>query len=270
MNSIFRKDTEFTVLKIKALLNSQNAEEINIPFKTMKDYDNWYFYREKYCYFKTMNFGVQGFIYLLNHLVGERIARYFQVPSVHFFLAKAGQDDFGLASYNFRKQGCKYISYPDYWNLSFQESLRFYEEKFVDNPKELHPISPLLRLVAHHIYTDLDELIPSNLFLEQNDRGWTITPVSDYDELSFPESKITSYAYSSSIFDLEIPSKEFEYLLENYPEAREYFKKFLSLNIESILKEIQKEFHLENCDTYLGRYKRNDEIKKEFIHTLHL
>ncbi len=271
MNTIFSETTQIREFTQKVQANVENAKKINIDIQTMKDYDHWYMYNNQYCYFKPMDSKWGKYwldLYILNHFVGEKIAAYFRVPSAHFFLARV-QDCIGLASVNFRRKNAQYEAYDNLGGLSFLDVLKFYENNFLKN-KELHPISPLLRLLAFHIYCDLGDLSDVNVLIKKTQKGFSLCPVFDYDEMFFCDPSIDSYLYESPICTLQIPSYEFNQLKELYPEINEYFHYFRTIDMEKILQRVQKEFSLIHCEKYFLEYLRQDEIKKEWVRKLQL
>lgn len=270
MKTIFSPDTKFMELTTHISLSKKNAHNINIDYRIMKCYNNWYLYQKQYYYFKEISNFPYDNIFTLNHLLGEQIANYFQIPTVHFVPAKVGNEE-GIASLNFRNPNCLYQPY-NLLEMSFFDTLKFYQENFASDNHEPHIISPLLRLIAFHIYTDLADLSDDNLLLSKNADGLSLAPIFDYDLLFTHDFdlNLTSYFYNTSVCSFEIPSKNFEYLLISYAEFKTYLTSFIDIDMDKILKEITEEYQLTNCERYFDEYKEEDEIKKEFIRSLHL
>ena len=76
--------------------------------------------------------------------------------------------------------------------------------------------------------------------------------------------------YESCICIFTIPSIDFDKILASYPFFADYLKLFLDVNMDEILKEIIDEYKLFLDSYHLDHYKEQDEIKKEFIRSLHL
>lgn len=264
MKTIFSSDTEFIELNDKIKLSKSNSKNIGIDYSIMSFYNNWYLYQNQYYYFKKCNN-----IYILRHLLGEKIADYFRVPTVHFIPAKVGKTE-GLSTLNFRKKEYSYLPFYDLYGMSTKAILKLYENNFMENKNELHNISPLLRLIAFHIYTDLTDLNDCNLLVQKSKKGLAISPTFDYDLMFLSDLNFDNYFYNSAICSLELPSKDFENIITDYPEFKEYLHYFVKIDTEKIIEQVREEYHLQNFERFLEDYKKNDEIKKEFIRKLHL
>ena len=265
MINIYTENTSVLELENRVEINKENAKNINTTLFELKAYPNWYYKNNKYLYFKECRNNIE----ILNHFICEKVAKYFSVETAHFLPAKTKYEE-GLASINFRD--CLYnfqIAKKDYFYSSNNPFITFKNlEINFENADEL--IKDIIRLIAFHIYTGLRDIHPYNVLFKEKSKRLILAPSFDYDYAFDCNDSLQNITYTSAICGFCIPSKDFEKILIEYPYFKEYLKLSLTVNMESIINEIIKEWNLFINDLYIDHYKKQDEIKKEFIRSLHL
>lgn len=254
-----------TILELTHQVHTDDLffSKINIDLDTFEIHPNWYIKEKQFYYFKVLNN-----MEILNHFICEYIAPIFGLASAHFVPAESSQV-YGLASENFRKSGVSYC-YPssfDIWqigNLFSPIQLKFYEDT------ENILVSDLLRVVAFQIYTEWDDLHLENLMFQKESNGFRLAPLFDYDYAFESKHCIKEYDYRSFICQFSMPSDGFDVLLNQYPIFKKLLHLFLEIDMDRILNTIVSEWHLMVNDWYLEHYKKQDEIKKDFVRSLHL
>lgn len=264
---IFNEKTKFLELNSKVDFSLEVAKTINIDEETFRTYSHWYLYNEEFYYYKKSYNEYE----MLNHLICAKVAEFFNLLTVQFQLAKA-EDSVGLASKNFRVANCDYVSAGFFsYNMDAIFALQEYESRFSKgNNLADKMISDILKLIAFHIYTSLDDLIKDNIIFKETKNSFSLDHLSDYDYAFECEKGIKEIQYGSPICGFTIPSVDFDKILLKYPFFADYLKLFLDINMDDILKSVVKEHGLSLNKLYLDHYKEQDEIKKEFIRGLHL
>lgn len=267
---MFTNETEILELRNKILCTEENARSINIDYKTMQElrYQNWYLVNGQVYYGKDlMDRGI------LNYLLCEKIANtIYQLETAHFVPAKIGYKT-GLASLNFRKSNVNYF-YANQEYFPFDspiQTLQYLSQFFsISNDEGYHLlVHKILKLISFHIYTDLRDLIDCNLLFQEEENGFSLAPLYDFD-FAFENGIINKYYYKSSISHFALPSEDLEKVLQFYPNFRNDLLLILEIDMEKVLEEITKENHLEISDIFKEHFLKQDKIKKDFIRSLHL
>lgn len=264
---IFNEKTKFLELNNKVDFSLEVAKTINIDEDTFRTYSHWYLYNGEFYYYKKSYNEYE----MLNHLICAKIAEFFKLLTVQFQLAKA-EDSVGLASKNFRVANCDYVSAGFFsYNMDAIFALQEYERRFsIGNNLSDKMISDILKLIAFHIYTSLDDLIIENIIFKETKDSFALDYSFDYDYAFNCEKDPKEIQYGSPICGFAIPSVEFDKILLKYPFFADYLKSFLDINMDNILKKVVEEHSLSLNELYLDHYKEQDEIKKEFIRGLDL
>lgn len=268
--ALFTEETKFLELTNRIMCTKENAERINIDYKTFQytKYKNWYIARGEAYYGKVLNDRE-----ILNYLLCEKIANtIYKLQTAHFIPAKIGYKT-GLTSQNFRKPGINYFyasqSYFPFHNPT--QTLQFLKQFFSiandDGYKNL--IDNLLKLLSFHIYTGLRDLINCNLLFQEEIDGFSLAPLYDFD-FAFENGIIEKYDYKSSICTFTLPSEDLTRLLENYPDFRKYLLLILDIDMENFLEEIKIENAFNVSELFQNYFFKQDKIKKDFVRSLHL
>ncbi len=277
---IFKENTQFLKLEQQCICNDALAKLINIDSQTLyrKKYQNWYKENGKFYYVKTLNSKE-----ILNYLLCEKIATtIFNLQAPEFLLAKIPfyistaltiHYKIGLASLNFRKPEKTYFyANQDYFPFcNPKEAFLFLEQFFSILNNDLYQklVDDLLNLITFHIYTGMRDLIDCNLLFEKVKDGFLLATLYDFD-FCFENGIIEKYHYKSSICEFDLPSKDLANFLEKYPEFSSILLKIENIDMSKILNEIANEKNLFINDFYKKYYLKQDEIKKDFIRSIHL
>lgn len=268
--NIFIEGTPFLELKDKIIYTKENAKKINIDDKTFQNpkYNNWYLVNGEAYYGKVLMDKE-----ILNHLLCEKIAStIYKLKTVHFIPAKI-MNKTGLASLNFREQGRNYFyANQDYFPFLNPRQTFIYLEQFfsfLNDSLYQKLVRDLLNLISFHIYAGLRDLIDCNLLFQKENGGFSLAPLYDFD-FCFENGRLQKYHYKSSIYTFDLPGKDLDSFLDKYPEFGECLLKMESIDMEKFLSEIESEKHLFINDIYREYYLKQDEIKKDFIRSLHL
>jgi len=264
MINLYTEKTKIINLKNRIEINKENAKKINTTLFELRAYPNWYYENGIYYYYKECRNNIE----ILNHFICEKIAEKFNVLTANYIPAKDNYCS-GLATPNFRKQGINYqISQKEYFFVK-NASIVFnnLEISFI-NADDL--INDLLKLIAFHIYTGLIDIHPYNILFIKDGNKLNLAPAFDYDYAFQSSDELKKFSYLSAICGFDIPSKDFEEILNKYPYFKDYLNLFLTINMNELLNEITEEYNLYINELYSDHYKKQDEIKKEFIRKLHL
>lgn len=262
---IFTEDTVFLELNKKVLF----TDEINIDYNTFNRYPNWYQKNGNFYYGKLLD--SKG---ILIHLLCSYIANeVFNLKASKFFLAKIGNKT-GLASLNFREKDSVYFYANSTYFPSFlaPHQLLVYLKKCIplDN-EEIYQnlVNDLLNLISFHIYVGLRDIIPCNVLLKKEIEGFSLANVYDFD-YAFENGKLNKYNYRSCICSFSLPSKELDTLIEYFPKFKTNLLKMMDIDMSSYLEKLATEKNLYINDLYKDYFFKQDEIKKEFVRSLHL
>lgn len=268
MINIYTDKTDILNLESKIMPTRENASRININYDELKAYSNWYYKNDNFYYFKKSCNNIE----ILNHLICEKVAEYFKVLTAHYIPAIA-DNSYGVASPNFRKPNISYqaASLDYFWVyvdvLTIFNTLEINSE---NNKTASKLINDLLKLISFHIYTELDDIHSYNVLFERNNKSLNLAPAFDYDYAFESKENLQSITYGSAICGFDIPSPDFEQLLTKYPYFKKYLNLFLTIDIKQILNALIDKWNLSVNELYIDHYKKQDEIKKEFIRSLHL
>lgn len=269
--AIFTEETKILELNNKIICTEENARNINIDYKTFQTakYKNWYIANGGGVYYgKVLNDKE-----ILNYLLCEKIAgKVYELQTAHFIPAKI-RNKTGLASLNFRKRDVDYFyASQDYFPFDNPtQALRCLKNFFyISKRNEYYKlVDDILRLISFHIYTGLRDLIDCNLLFQEEENGFSLAPLYDFD-FAFEHDIVEKYYYKSTLCFFALPSEDLNELLEYYPYFRNYLLFMLNINMKIFLEEIKKENNLEISELYQSYYLKQDKIKKDFVRSLHL
>ncbi len=278
----FSETIEVLNLKERFPYSSNHAKLLNIDAFTMNLYDSWFFYENNFYYFKKRK--AQD---LINHLLAERIAKEYELPVIHFIPAVFNGHS-GLASLNFRQSSKAYI-YGDNDLFPFEGILAnlSFIEKFFKTPSFYQLfLKKFFDLISFHIYLGLGDICSYNLLFEKEREGIKIAPIYDFDGcFETPLSPYYRYVSDFGRFILPTPIfykkkaiktderndlKNFETLLQLYPDFRTSLLKILDVSVEKIIEEVEKFLDFSFSDDLFEHYIEQDDIKKDIIRDLKL
>lgn len=264
--NIFTEETKIIEFNETIPITHENADIINIDMFNFKKYPRWFKYKNEYYFYKYLKQ-----LEILCYLVGEKVAKeIFDLPVVNFCFARSENTIF-IASKNKREQGKEYFyASHEYFPLCNPcDNFLFLKQLFKNLENANTLINDLIRLIAFHIYTNLEDLNFYNLLFQKESDGFSYSFIYDLD-FSFKSFKIDKYYYESSICRFTIPSDACTSFLENYPLFGTMLKCILDIDIAKIMQEIKEEYKLNIFNYYIEYFKRQDEIKKDFILNLSL
>ncbi|MBE6146698.1 MAG: hypothetical protein E7168_00020 [Firmicutes bacterium] len=253
----------------------KNPIEINdslIPFPKRSNEDIidnglWFEKNGTLYYFKVPKYDS----YFLNELVGEKISSYFEVPTVHYQLAKLEIDNqilYGLISPYSRKQDKHYLTLYQ-WAVQEGWIPRIYSDNFIEFLNQKFPNEPIThqikRLLAREFYSQELDRNDDELIVEISD-NISLAPLVDYEyELDGSEP-----IQSISLPGIQRINPGLRYersviLLDQ--ELKDSFLSIKNINMNKILKTIKEETKINLIPYDKDSYLSFDNKMKKYIKT---
>lgn len=201
----------------------------------------WLKRENKIYYFKAPIFENQ----ILKELVGEKITLYFELPSVHYQLAKMKINDqtvYGLLSQYTRQKDKKYMLLKDWavkagWEQ--QNFLRFLSEEYGNQPL----LEEYKRLLVRELYTQEEDRQDDELVVEIDQGKVRLSPLVDYEEEFMLKRNLNPIKIPGiQTFDIEDISTLLSVKSDKCFE--QYFNRVKQLKINKLLTELKGEFNL--------------------------
>lgn len=247
IKNLITNKTKIIELKNKAC----TCNDIGIANDVFCFWNNWYKFHDKWYYFKKImdEKYFSSELRILNELIGEYLAKYLDIDTIHYDLAKLN-NNYGLASENFIKKGSKYcflndISVP-YNSYNTRNILLLHREcKNFDNYQKL--VSEIFKQVAIDIYMNQTDRSYSNLQFRITNGELHLAPLYDFEE-SFRDP--FNDEYRSNLLGLSIDD------IKDYHELTDILNRLLELNIINVIDKISEEKNIiissQNKEYYKG------------------
>lgn len=206
----------------------------------------------------------------LKELLGEKISKYFELPTVKYQLADAIWKEeniqyysYGLFSKYARKKDCQYN------NLYRIKELRCHSlDLFILNTiDELYPNQPIQKqfrlLIIREFLTQECDRSPSEILFENCDGKISLGPLTDY-EMEWVEIPKKEYCLEGYfLLDLDEPKiinqvKQDEYL-------KEALEKLMNINVLNLLREIEEEHKIKLIDYDKEYFTSQERQIKEYV-----
>lgn len=247
---------------------------INMPISILKLWDSWYNVDGKWYYFKVIDS-----IYLLfNELIGEQLAKYFSIDTVHYELAFCKSKNnlyhffsdkysYGIVSENFREKDKKYLSSIDLHipcdskNLSNLESKRV-KKIFIDKDNYDLVIKKIIEMTILDFYMNQSDRRACNFCFSKDKNNFIdLCKLYDY-ENSF---KYCMNEYENAILRLDLKSQNTLKYIRNNNVMQEQLYKLMDINIEKIINYIIDYYNITIPNDLKGIYIDNDERMKVMV-----
>ena len=242
---------------------------LKIDHRIIERWNNWVNIDGIWYYYKNFPNYSNPSANFLNELIGEFLANYIELETVNYNIGCmnlfGGEKNYGLLSRSFRKKEFKYITPYDVGVSPHQISLYNLENirylcKNDENYKKL--VSQLLKMIALDIYMNQNDRTVNNFLFKKKNGNLELAPLYDYERAFFVDKDICNQPignYHAYILGLNLDNKED---IDKYPELKELFDVFLSIDINYVLDCIKEKFNLqipfELRDEYI---KYNQKIK---------
>jgi len=242
---------------------------LKIEHGIIEQWNNWVNIDGTWYYYKNFPNYSNPSANFLNELIGEFLANYIELETINYNIGcmnlSNGEKNYGLLSPSFRKKGFKYITpydlglSPNQANLNNLENIR-YLCKNDKNHKKL--VSQILKMIALDIYMDQNDRTVNNLLFKKKKGNLELGPLYDYEQSFFVDKDTNNQPagnYQAYILGLNLDNKD---ALTKYPELKELFDIFLSIDITSVLEQIKEKFNLQIPNELKNEYiNYNQKIK---------
>ncbi len=199
-------------------------------------WDSWYFIDGKWNFYKDFYSLMHNpeEIRFLNELIGELLANYLQIDSVHYKIAERN-GSIGLLSENFIKDSQQYFFMDDLRllsNFNNDSNLTKIYKHCKDDKNYRELVSEIMKLVAIDLYMNQQDRNITNIQFTKIDGNLHLTPLYD-----FEEAVMSPYdeEYSSAFMGFNIME------LYKYPELQKFIGDLYKINIGHILEQIEDE-----------------------------
>lgn len=236
---------------------------INIDRLTVSKYNHWTLIKNDWYYFKELKNPNQ----LFNELLGEKITTYFGLKSIHYEIASlqdpnSNETKYGLLSKNFREPQKRYYLARD---LGIQQP---YTIKELNDVKRYRPQLKLLidqakLLTIIDFYRGECDRFKYNLLIEKEQQFYELSKIHDYG-CSFRPYLPTP---KNDIINL-LPNTPHELrILHRDPVIQEALDKIMTCKIETIVDQINDQYHLNIKKSFLQKYWEHTQHVKTTIQT---
>jgi len=222
----------------------------------------WYYYKN----FENYQSPEENFI---NELIGEFIATYLELETIHYSIGyNQEKNEYGLLSKSFRNKKTKYLT-PDQLlipknciNLNNIKEIK-YNCKNEKNYQKL--VNQILKMIALDIYMNQRDRTRNNQLYKKENGCLYLAPLYDYEQSFYVDKKenTPSTIYKAYIFGLDLTNIE---EIKRYPELIEIFKLLLSLDIKTIIKDIEHIYKLSIPKEKIEQYDELNQKTKKLIY----
>lgn len=219
-------------------------------------------------YFKDFNLYYDPAKHFLNELIGEVLANVLELSTIHYNIGhmslEDGSKDYVLLSESFREKGYKYLlpSQVFYRNCINLSNLELIRNNCETNGKYRELVSQLLKMIAIDVYMNQEDRTTNNLLFKKKGGIITLAPLYDYEE-SFNESTNNKpFKYKTPILGLDLSDTS---EIDKFPELKELFSMFLSLDIEKLLDYVSDKHKIDIPERKRKEYRKHDEHMKKVL-----
>ena len=235
--------------------------------KNIIDNGIWFERNGEIYYFKVPKYDS----YFLNELIGEEISNYFEVPTVHYQLAKMILEDeviYGLISPYSRSSEKKYMKLYD-WAIKEGWNSKKYSDNFIEFLNQQFPTEPITiqikRLFAREFYAQELDRNEDELVVEIKD-NISLAPLVDYEYELDARVNVQSVLLPG-IARINPGLRNGKSIILQDPELKRSFLSIQNINMKQILNSIKKETRI-NLVPYDKKYYHDFDTKmKQYIKT---
>lgn len=247
---------------------------VNVNQETLMNWHSWYNIDGIWYYFKPS----MQIRFLFNELMGEQLAKYFGIDTVHYELAyrnkvynphiKASDGYYyGIISKNFREKDKEYLSSID---LNMPEdkdnidSLKSRRLKKIFSTKTNYEIiiNKLLKMIILDFYMEQTDRRSCNFCFSKDKSGFIdLCPLYDY-ESSFED---LDFVYRNALLWFNVESKRTLKYVHNSEIMQGQLYKLMDIDINSIIKYIKEYYELIMPEDIEKGYLDHDKKIKEKV-----
>lgn len=266
------------IIKTKTpLLNLGNITNQNVLYDSLipaKKLSNkmitcngaWLNYENNFGYFKVPITNGS----FLKELLGVKITKYFNLPTVEYKLATATWQEnensyygYGLFSKYARNNNSKYTTLDRIYNLKYD----YDDLSILDSIDDIYPNQPINKefryFIIRDFFTQEYDRVTSELLIENSNNRINLGPLMDYEMewVEFPKKGYTLRGYLT--FDLD--NYETKYRVKKDDYFKDALDKLMDIDILKLLEEIKEEHQIRLID-YDKEYFMNQEKQiKEYV-----
>lgn len=245
------------------LIPEEKTSNYNIPSNGA-----WLYYEDTLGYFKIPITNGS----FLKELLGVKITKYFNLPTVEYQLAEASWGHkniryygFGLFSKYARKNECQYHTLETIYDGEYDSDnlsiLNILDDIYSDQPI----IKQMRYFIVRDFLTQEYDRIPSEILIENNKGKINIGPLMDYEMewIDYPDKEYKLKGYLT--FNLDNP--EIKSQVQNDEYFKEALERLMDIDITKLLKEIQEENQIRLIDYDIENFKSQEKKIKEYVKT---
>lgn len=259
---IITKNTDLVKFRpnnIKTLLILKDI--LNIDFKTLSIYQNWTKLNNDWYYYKEFNF---------YEILGEYLAKSINLKTVHNIIGINKNQIEIIKTYytltkNFRKKSNKYFLTKDLFDKKNECKIENLEQFTKDKKNYLKLKNDILLLISLDIYMrQLDRENQNNLIFEIDSfNNLNICPIFDYSNCFKAKD-----GYENPLINIYFTKKDLYEKFYKYPELYDMMNYWLNFDINTALKEIQKDYNFKFNKLFIHNIEKEDQKSKQIIKKL--
>ncbi len=244
---------------------------INDPLIPMDKKDNhdirysgyWIMHQNEVYFFKVTNASS-----LLNELLGKKVSEEFKIPTKNYILCK------GFAKINGKRE--EFYGFMSKYEREESKSYQTLKEEVITRipyafrknyqvmKENLRPdlLNWIQKIIIRDFYTNEMDRADDEILVYQKDNQFILSPLFDYEfEFEF-DWKFSSFYNLGSILTIDFQKKEIKEIF------KPLFQKIETLNLCTLLSELEKEKNLRICEEEKERISKFQRLKKEQIQNL--
>lgn len=253
------------------------SKYVNVPVPILEVWHSWYNVDGNWYYFKPY----ESIYFLFNELIGEQLARYFCVDTVHYELAFCKKKNnpylrsfdkysYGVLSKNFRQKNKRYLSSIDLHIPGDSKHISNLKSKkvkrlFSDEENYNMVIEKIIKMTILDFYMNQWDRRACNFCFSKDKNNFIdLCKLYDY-ENSF---SYVSNIYENSILQFNLNNQGTLNYIKNNEVMQQQLYRLLDLNIIEIMDEIIDYYNIimpkDVKDIYLDNDKRMKTMVKEY------
>lgn len=235
-----------------------NAAQIGIDVKDMKQHDSWYMINGKPCYFKNR----PNNLAILNELLCVELSKYLGVPTIEYKIATKQKKIVGLVSENFLVPGYEYTKSIYAPRALVQTVKRILTDATFECDDVLR--KQITGLVLRNFYASLIDRRENSYYATDGDKI-IIPPTHDFESafrrVGISESMDPLFGYNFNPDSIDVLKENNKYFLEYVEALKEY-------NMLIAMASVEEKHRVIFPNEFVGHYCDYDANKKELMKTL--
>lgn len=245
---------------VKLPADEETATVTRTPLEMIETHDSWYFLNGKFYYLKDR----VNNLAILNELIGEELAEYMHIPTIHYALATKDDKIIGVLSENFLDG-----TYSHHQGLFANRKILRAIRKILTN-KNFECDESLRRkytaMLVKNFYSSLGDRNENTYYGISNGK-LVFTPTFDYESsfiMPFEET------YFDPLINYSFNPESSEFIKDNNEYFEEYLEMIKKCNIINILSRVEENHGIRIPNDFVDHYVDFDTKRKEFMKTLGL